>query len=72
MGLNISPSIWQSYINTILDCLQNKKILQGNYGWSFIIHSFKEFSHGQIGGFVKGIIEKWLKDLPEEMPIVQN
>ena len=21
MGLNISPSIWQSYINTILDCL---------------------------------------------------
>ena len=25
MGLNISPSIWQSYIKAILDCLQNKK-----------------------------------------------
>ena len=25
MGLNISPSIWQSYINAILDCLQRKK-----------------------------------------------
>ena len=25
MELNISPSIWQSYINTILDCLQNRK-----------------------------------------------
>ena len=25
MGLNISPSIWQSYINTVLDCLQNRK-----------------------------------------------
>ena len=25
MGLNISPSIWQSYINAILDCLQSKK-----------------------------------------------
>ena len=25
MGLNISPSIWQSYINTILECLQSKK-----------------------------------------------
>ena len=25
MGLNISPSIWQSYINSILDCLQSKK-----------------------------------------------
>ena len=25
MGLNISLSIWQSYINAILDCLQSKK-----------------------------------------------
>ena len=25
MGLNISPSIWQSYMNTILDCLQSRK-----------------------------------------------
>ena len=25
MGLNISPLIWQSYINTILNCLQSRK-----------------------------------------------
>ena len=25
MGLNIFPSIWQSYINAILDCLQSRK-----------------------------------------------
>ena len=25
MGLSISPSMWQSYINMILDCLQSKK-----------------------------------------------
>ena len=25
MGLNISPSIWQSYINATLDCLQSRK-----------------------------------------------
>ena len=25
MGLSVSPSIWQSYINAILDCLQSKK-----------------------------------------------
>ena len=25
MGLNISPSIWQSYINAILNCLQSRK-----------------------------------------------
>ena len=25
MGLNVSPPIWQSYINTILNCLENRK-----------------------------------------------
>ena len=25
MGLSISPSIWQSYINAILECLQSRK-----------------------------------------------
>ena len=25
MGLNMSPSIWQSYINAILNCLQSRK-----------------------------------------------
>ena len=25
MGLNISPAIWQSYINAILICLQSRK-----------------------------------------------
>ena len=25
MGINISPAIWQSYINAILDCLQSRK-----------------------------------------------
>ena len=28
MGLNITPSIWQSYINTILDCLDLRNILK--------------------------------------------
>ena len=32
MGLNISPSIWQSYINASLDCLQNRKYFQSNHG----------------------------------------
>ena len=28
VGLNISPSIWQLYINAILDCLQSKKFCE--------------------------------------------
>ena len=30
MGLNILPSIWQSYINSILNCLQSKRYHQMN------------------------------------------
>ena len=30
MGLNISPSIWQFYINAILGCLQNRKYCKAN------------------------------------------
>ena len=29
MGLNISPSIWQSYINAVLDCLESRKHCNG-------------------------------------------
>ena len=32
MGLNISPSIWQSYINPILDYRTKQKILGSNHG----------------------------------------
>ena len=28
MGLNISPSIWQSHINEIPDCLQSSKYFE--------------------------------------------
>ena len=31
MGLNISPSIWQSYINMILNCLQSKSTVKQSY-----------------------------------------
>ena len=31
MGLNIAPSIWQSYINAILDCLETRKHLKQSW-----------------------------------------
>ena len=48
MQLSISPSIWQSYINAILDCLQS------NDGQSVTVHPHKEITHGIIRRFVKG------------------
>ena len=31
MGLNISPSIWQSYVNAILDCLHVKNTVKQSW-----------------------------------------
>ena len=72
MGLNISPFIWQSYINAILDCLQSKKVLWGNYGWSSIIYTIKKVSYRQNGRSVENIVEEWTKDFSKEMSIVQK
>ena len=52
MRLNISTSIWQSYINTILVWLQNRKYCE------VIIDDLLIFTPS--------------KDLPKEVPFVQN
>ena len=44
MGLNISPSIWQSYINTILDCLQSKKYCEA-YMDDLLLFTRSKVSH---------------------------
>ena len=38
MGLNISPSIWQSYINAILECLQSRKHCEAIMDNYYILH----------------------------------
>ena len=47
MGLNISPSIWQSYINAILDCLQSKKYCEAIMD-NFILCTPSKESHMNI------------------------
>ena len=58
MGLNISPSIWQSYINSILDCLQSRKYCKAIIDDLFIIHSIKEITHSKIRS-TKSFIKEW-------------
>ena len=42
MGLNISPSIWQLYINAILECLQCKNIVKQLWMIYYYFHLQKE------------------------------
>ena len=44
MGLNISPAIWQSYINAILDCLQSRKYCEAIMD-DFLLFTAMKSSH---------------------------
>ena len=71
-GLNISPSIWQSYINTILDCLQNRKYCEAIMDDLLLFTPSKGLHMDKLEDLLKALLTKWIKDLPKEMPIVQN
>ena len=45
MGLNISPSIWQSYINAILECLQSRKYCEVIMDNLLLVTSTKKGAH---------------------------
>ena len=72
MGLNISPSIWQSYISAILDHLQNRKYCKVIMDDVLLFTPSKGSHIDKLEDFLKALLKKWLKDFPKEVPIVQN
>ena len=54
-GLNISPAIWQSYINVMLDCLQSRKYCKA------IVDDLLHFTPSKMSYFDK--LEDLLKAL---------
>ena len=67
-GLNISPSIWQSYINAILDCLQSRKYCEEIM--DDLLFTPSKNSCNKIGMFAEGIIEKLSENIPKEVSII--
>ena len=71
MGLNISPSIWQSYINAILNCLQSKRHCKAIMDDLILFTPSKE-SHINKLEDIECFIKEWTEDITQEMPIIQN
>ena len=57
MGLNISPSIWQSYINAILDCLQSRKYCEAIMD-DLLLFTPSKNMYCKIRRFIKGLYVK--------------
>ena len=69
MGLNISPSIWQSYFNAILDCAQNRKYCEAIMDNLLLFTPSKESHTSKLEDLLS---KNGLKDITKEMPAVQN
>ena len=70
MGLNILPSIWQSYINAILDCLQSKKYCEAIMDDLLLFTPSKSSHMNKLGRLAKSPIKEWTKNITKEMPTI--
>ena len=63
LGLNSSPSIWQSYINAILGCLQSRKhckVIVDDL-LLFIIHILKKAHMPKLEDLLKALLKNGFK-----------
>ena len=63
MGLNISPSIWQSYINSILNCLQSKKYCKAIMDDLILFTPVKGSPYEQIRRPVESFVKEWIENI---------
>ena len=72
MGLNISPSIWQSYINAILDCLQSKKYCKAIMDDLLLFTLSKESNMNKLEDLLKALLKNGLKILPKKCQLFKT
>ena len=70
MGLNVSPPIWQMYINAILNSLQSRKYCEAIMDDLLLFTPSKRGAYGQIRRSLKGIKKEQLENISNEMSAV--
>ena len=66
MGLNISPAIWQSYINAILDCLQSREYCKAIMDDLFLFTRMKTSHFAKIEDLLKALCKNGLEISPKK------
>ena len=61
MGLNISPAIWQSYINAILNCLQSRKYCEAIMDNLLLFTPMKSSHFDKLEDLLKALCKNGLK-----------
>ena len=72
MGLNISPSIWQSYISMILDCLQSKKYCETIMNDLLLFMPSKQCDMDKLEDLLKVLLKNGLKISPKKCQLFRT
>ena len=72
MGSNISPYIWQSYINAILDCLQSKKYCEAIMDDLLLFTPSKEVHMSKLEDLLKALLKNGLKISPKKCQLFKT
>ena len=72
MGLNISLSIWQSYINAILDCLETRKHCKAIMDDLLLFTPTKKANMAKVRGLLKALLKNGLKISPKSVSYLKQ
>ena len=72
MGSNISPSIWQSYINAILDCLQSKRYCKAIMDDLILLTPSKESHMNKLKDILNALLKNGLKISPKKCQLFKT
>ena len=72
MRLNIFPSIWQSYINAILECLQIRKHCEAIMDDLLLFTPSKKAHMAKLEDFLKALLKNGLKISPKSVSYLKQ
>ena len=72
MGLNISPAVWQSYINAILNCLSNRKYCEAIMDDLLLFMPTKESHFEKLKDLLKALCKNGLKISPKKCQLFKT
>ena len=72
MGLNISPPIWQSYINAILNCLQSRKYCEAIMDDLLLFTPTKASHFEKLEDLLRALCKNGLKISPKKCQLLKT
>ena len=72
VGLNISPTVWQSYINAILNCLSSRKYCEAIMDDLLLFTPSKETHFHKLEDLLKALCKKGLKISPKRCQLFKT